>query len=113
MMPSGQQGQTWDGQGASLSIPLDGGSVSQQVNSEASVELKRLSSHLVSFGRFGKTRFGTQELEEVGSQAVAILAKGDFLNAVVEGHCQDQWISENILDTYNDMIQRVMNEITT
>jgi hypothetical protein len=49
----------------------------------------------------------------VGSQAVAILAKGDLLNAVVEGHCQDQWISENILDTYNDMIQRVMNDITT
>ena len=71
--------------------------------------LRRSSSPAQLVG-FEQTRFRTQELDDVCSQAVA---KGNLLSAVADEHCQDQWIYENLLDTYNDMIQHVMNDIMT
>jgi hypothetical protein len=113
MTTSSQQGQTGNpgntfgniGVGPGRGAPsfVAGESVSQRVNSEALLVLRGSSSQLRGFG---KTQFRTQELEEVCSQAVA---KGNLLRvgAVADQYCQDRRISESLLDTYNDMIQRV------
>ena len=109
-MTNNQQGQTGNntfgnvGAGPGRGAPSlgPGAGVSQQVNSEALLVLIKSPSRLVGSGQ---TRFRTQELEEVDSQGVA---KGIPLSAVADQYCKDQWISDNTLETYNDMIERVM-----